>query len=327
MAEDILSSAPQEEQKVEPQQPKKGNDTLKRIVTGVVLLAILFFFLLYLRPLEIRSVDALIMVFLVAGMYEMYRATRKGGNNTMLSPLILFSVILYPLYYFFRDTGILMAFALSVILTLTMFTFALNKENVDGKRTQKYDLKDLGVTILTLVYPGVFVAMFMVVNFNAGDLIAIFMMLFVPLTDDALAFFIGSKFGKHKLIPSISPKKSVEGLIAGIFGGLIAQLCIFLLFDGFGVFDNVNNILIPHISDKLYISIPIYLVLGLLLIAADFAGDLVASRIKRIVGIKDYGKIFPGHGGVMDRLDSLIFAMPVVYVAFTIMRECGFLYA
>lgn len=314
------------QQSTEVKLPKKGNDTLKRIITGVVLLAVLFFFLLYLRPLEIRSVDALIMVFLVSGMFEMYQATRKGGNKTMLSPLIMFCVIVYPLHFFFCDTGILMAFALSVILSLTLFTFALDKPNEEGKRSQKYDLKDLGTTLLSLVYPGVFVAMFMVVNLKAGDLIAIFMMLLVPLTDDAMAFFIGSKFGKHKLIPSISPKKSIEGLIGGIIGGLIAQVCIFLLFDGFGVFDNVSNILIPRISDKLYISIPIYFVLGILLIGADFAGDLVASRIKRIVGIKDYGKIFPGHGGVMDRLDSLIFAMPVVYVAFTIMREVGFLY-
>lgn len=324
MADDNVVLDNQQSTDVKP--PKKGNDTLKRIITGVVLLAVLFFFLLYLRPLEIRSVDALIMVFLVSGMFEMYQATRKGGNKTMLSPLIMFCVIVYPLHFFFCDTGILMAFALSVILALTLFTFALDKPNEEGKRSQKYDLKDLGTTLLSLVYPGVFVAMFMVVNLKAGDLIAIFMMLLVPLTDDAMAFFIGSKFGKHKLIPSISPKKSVEGLIGGIIGGLIAQVCIFLLFDGFGVFDNVSNILIPRISDKLYISIPIYFVLGILLIGADFAGDLVASRIKRIVGIKDYGKIFPGHGGVMDRLDSLIFAMPVVYVAFTIMREVGFLY-
>lgn len=325
MAEE-LNVVSNEGKNVEVKPPKKGNDTLKRIVTGAVLLTILFFFLLYLRPIEIRSVDALIMIFLVAGMYEMYKATRKGGNNTMLSPLILFCVIIYPLHFFFLDIGIIMAFALSVVLALVLFTFALNKPDEEGKRTQKYDLKDLGTTLLALIYPGVFVAMFMTVNYNAGDLIAIFMMLFVPLTDDAMAFFIGSKFGKHKLIPSISPKKSVEGLIGGIIGGLIAQVCIFLLFDGFGVFDNVSNILIPAISDKLYISIPIYFVLGILLIGADFAGDLVASRIKRIVGIKDYGKIFPGHGGVMDRLDSLIFAMPVVYVAFTIMREVGFLY-
>jgi len=301
------------------------SESLKRFLTGVVLLGILFFFLLFLRPIEIRSVDALIMAFLVLGMFEMYRATKTGGSKPIEAPLITYAVIVYPLFFFLEDVGILIALALSVIEGLTIFTFAL-KTDENGQKIAKYGLNELGTTFLTLIYPGVFVAMFMCVNFHAGDLLAILMMLVIPLADDAFAYFVGSKFGKHKLIPAISPKKSVEGLIGGIVGGLLAQAVLFLLFEVFGVFNNVNNIAIKSISDKLFVSIPIYVVLALILIAADFAGDLVASRIKRIVGIKDYGKIFPGHGGVMDRLDSLIFAMPVVYVFFTICRVSGFLY-
>ena len=307
------------------------SESLKRFLTGVVLLGVLFFFLLYLRPLELHSIDALVMVFLLVGMYEMYRATRQGGNKTMLAPLITFAVLVYPLYLVLElkkglgDVGILMALAVSVILALTIFTFALETSE-EGEKKAKYGLSDLGTTLLTLIYPGVFVAMFMAVNSHAGDLLAILMMLIIPLTDDACAYFVGSKLGKHKLIPAISPKKSVEGLIGGIVGGMLAQIVLFLLFEVFGVFDGVNNIAIPRVSDKLYVSIPIYLVLALIIIGAEFAGDLVASRIKRIVGIKDYGKIFPGHGGVMDRLDSLIFAMPVVYVFFTLCRVFDFLY-
>ena len=307
------------------------SEALKRLLTGIALLAVLFFFLLFLRPLEIHSVDALVMLFLAVGTFEMYRAT-KIKAKTMEAPLITFVVIVYPLFYFIKDVGILMAYAISVIEALTIFTFALtdnkNEEEVaEGKKkVQKYGLEDIASTILTLTYPALFVAMFMAVNLHAGDLLAILMMLIVPLADDAFAYFVGSKLGKHKLIPSISPKKSVEGLIGGIIGGLIAQTALFLIFEVFGLFDNVTNVAIPRISDKLYVSIPIYFALALILIAADFAGDLVASRIKRLVGIKDYGKIFPGHGGVMDRLDSLIFAMPVVYVFFTICREFGFLY-
>ena len=301
----------------------KMSEGLKRFITGVVLLAILFFFLLYLRTLAIWTVDILVMAFLGVGMFEMYRAT-KIQHNPIVAPLITFFVIVYPLFWFLRDIGILMALALSVIEALTVFTFALAEK--EGNKVQKYDLHDLGVTLLTLIYPGLFVAMFMSVNLHAGDLLAILMMLIVPLADDACAYFVGSKLGKHKLIPAISPKKSVEGLVGGIVGGLLAQAVIFLLFEVFGVFDNVNNVFISSISDKLYVSIPVYVVLALILVAADFAGDLVASRIKRIVGIKDYGKIFPGHGGVMDRLDSLIFAMPVVYVFFTFFREFGLLY-
>ncbi|MBQ7652923.1 MAG: phosphatidate cytidylyltransferase [Clostridia bacterium] len=299
------------------------SEGLKRFITGVVLLGILFFFLLYLRTLAIWTVDILVMAFLGVGMFEMYRAT-KLQQKPIIAPLVTFFVIVYPLWWFLRDIGVLIALSLSIIEALTIFTFALT--DGEDKKVQKYDLHDLGVTLLTLIYPGLFVAMFMSVNYHAGDLLAILMMLIVPLMDDACAYFVGSKFGKHKLIPAISPKKSVEGLFGGIAGGILAQAIIFLLFEVFGVFSGWNNVLVPSISDKLYVSIPIYMVLALILVAADFAGDLVASRIKRIVGIKDYGKIFPGHGGVMDRLDSLIFAMPVVYVFFTFCREFGLLY-
>lgn len=314
---------------------------IKRTVTGLVLLGILFFFLFYLRPLCIHSLDVLILVFLGLGLFEMYRATKRGGYKTMLIPIIVFGVIVYPLFFLFSyfgksgdgDIAILISFVISSAISLVMLTFSLEKkEDVDENgnkvinKSHKYTIKDMGATILTLVYPGVFTSIFFAVNLYAGDLLAILLCLIVPLLDDAFAYFVGSKFGKHKLCPSVSPKKSVEGLIGGILGGILATVGIFLLFDGFGVFDNVKNVLIPQISDKLYISIPIYFVLGSMIIGCEFAGDLVASRIKRLVGIKDYGKIFPGHGGVMDRLDSLIFSLPIVYIFFSIARIAGLLY-
>lgn len=314
---------------------------IKRTVTGLILLGVLFFFLFYLRPLCIRSLDILILAFMGAGLYEMYNATKLGGHKTMLIPIIVFGVLVYPLFFLFSyfgkgatgDSAILIALIVSSAIALVQLTFSLEKKeelDEDGNKTvvkvHKYTIKDVGATILTIIYPGVFTSIFFAVNLHAGDLIAILLCLIVPLVDDALAYFVGSKFGKHKLCPSISPKKSVEGLIGGIVGGLIATVGIFLLFDQFGVFDNVKNVLIPRISDKLYVSLPIYFVLGSLIIACEFAGDLVASRIKRLVGIKDYGKIFPGHGGVMDRLDSLIFSLPIVYIFFSIARVAGLLY-
>ncbi len=321
-------------------------DFAKRTITGVLLLAVLALFL-YLRTLCIHALDILILAFLLMGLYEMYKATKTAGHNTMKLPIIVFGTIIYPLFYLFQydfvggkfvyvgmsDLGILLSLIISVVVALIMLTFSLNKEEVSDEngevktvKSHKYNLADLGSTLLVIIYPGVFTSLFFAVNLHAGDLLAILMCLIVPLLDDALAYFVGSKLGKHKLCPSISPKKSVEGLFGGILGGLIAQVAIFLLFDGFGVFDNVNNVLIPRISDKLYISIPIYFVLAILIIFAEFAGDLVASRIKRLAGIKDYGKIFPGHGGVMDRLDSLIFSLPIVYVFFSICRITGFVY-
>lgn len=110
---------------------------------------------------------------------------------------------------------------------------------------------------------------------------------------DTFAYFFGVRFGKRKLFPAVSPKKSWEGAIAGFIG---AALSVAIL--GTGVF-----------------SLPLYLTIPMGLIVALFAplGDLVESLLKRTVCVKDSGNIFPGHGGVLDRLDSLIFAVPLVY--------------
>ena len=300
--QNVQPSAPQEGK------PRKGMSSgLKRLITGVILAGTMLVFLLVLRPIFVQAMDIIAMLFLVAGGLEMRRALKAGGHNVMLSVLIVFDVIVYPLFWFFHAEGILLAFALSSAMALVIFTFK-----------HSYTLKDVGFTVFTLMYPSVFVAMIMAVNLYAGNLLALFMMIAVPLASDAFAYFVGSMFGKHKLCPTISPKKSVEGLFGGIFGALVAGTAFLLLFDVFHVFDNTPNVGITHLSTHLWASILLYALLSVLCMLAGMVGDLVASWIKRQVGIKDYGRIFPGHGGVMDRMDSVIFCMPVIYIFFVI---------
>ena len=113
----------------------------------------------------------------------------------------------------------------------------------------------------------------------------------ITIMSDTMALFVGSKIGKHKLCPAISPNKTVEGMIGGVFFGT---------FVGSVFFNTVIN------SDaRLFLVVMISLALSLV---AEF-GDLVFSSIKRKYGVKDYGNIMPGHGGVLDRLDSIIFAI------------------
>ncbi|MBQ9145789.1 MAG: phosphatidate cytidylyltransferase [Clostridia bacterium] len=292
-----------------PEAPKKKgmSSGLKRLITGVLLAGVMLVFLLVLRPICIHSFDVLAMFFVVAGGLEMRKALKTGGYNVMLAPQIVFFVVVYPLFLLLGTDGILIALAVSATVALAIFTF---------KHT--YSLTDLGMSIFEIVYPSVFVAMIMAVNWYAGDLLALFILIAVPLASDAFAYFVGSKLGKHKLCPEISPKKSVEGLYGGIFGAILMGCIIMLLFDVFHLFDGVNNIKLPALSDHIGVSIALYSVLSVLVMLSGMVGDLVASWIKRKVGIKDYGKVFPGHGGVMDRMDSVIFSMPVVYVFFTI---------
>ena len=116
---------------------------------------------------------------------------------------------------------------------------------------------------------------------------------------DTCALFSGMLFGKHKLAPVVSPKKTVEGAIFGLIGGTaVGLICR-------AVFVSVFHMRMP--------GIPATIALGLIGAVAGEIGDLSASLLKRHSGIKDYGKIFPGHGGVMDRFDSVIFTLIVLY--------------
>ena len=130
--------------------------------------------------------------------------------------------------------------------------------------------------------------------------VALLSMFACPLVGDTCAYFIGMLFGKKKLCPEISPKKTIAGSIGGAIGGVLGGLGVYyaqLLWD-------VHEGLIP------------LLLLGLLCGLLGQIGDLFASSIKRYAGIKDFGSIFPGHGGMLDRVDSVLICAPMVFMFF-----------
>lgn len=134
----------------------------------------------------------------------------------------------------------------------------------------------------------------------------IFLLVFAVLVSwmtDIFAYFVGSKLGKHKLCPKISPKKSVEGAIGGVLGAVLLNTLLLFVFKKF-FFENGSEIS--------YIGVA---VLSAVLSVVSMFGDLAASTLKRNFGIKDFGKLLPGHGGIMDRFDSMLFVLPVLYSA------------
>jgi len=110
--------------------------------------------------------------------------------------------------------------------------------------------------------------------------------------NDTFAYFVGSRFGKHKLCPAISPAKTIEGALGGMFGSILAILALGVLFQ---------------------LPLGQSLVMGILVGLAAPIGDLTESAIKRFANVKDSGRILPGHGGILDRFDSILFVVPVIY--------------
>jgi len=281
---------------------------LKRNLTAIVLIAIALFFILYLRTIIVELTDILFFAFIALGSFEMYTVGKKVGYTPMLLPIFLSLVVIYPLFFFFDATGIFFAGLIGVLCVLTVFLF----------KREKYTFNDAQYTSFILLYPILLGACFFVLNRSAGNLLGIFIVLFVTLLTDAFALFFGILFGKKKLIPDVSPKKTVAGAVGAYVGGVVGATAVCLLFDVFHLFDSWKNVGLTAISDKLYNSIPLYLLIALVGSTLAIIGDLTASWIKRKMDIKDFGKIFPGHGGVMDRLDSLLFVVPFVTIFFTI---------
>ena len=137
--------------------------------------------------------------------------------------------------------------------------------------------------------------------YNSAEAIyLVFFSLFCAFLTDTFAYFVGRKLGKHKMAPVISPKKSVEGAI----GGFILSV----LFN-FAIFAGVKHWIF---HGKTAITFPFIIIMSIILSGVSMLGDLTASLLKRNYGIKDFGKIMPGHGGIMDRFDSCVFVWPVL---------------
>ncbi len=236
-----------------------------------------------------------ISVVSVLCMHEMMKVVRTGGDKPFLPIGYAFSALLYPVYeYFGGFVGVAILFVLAVMSVLIVLVFS-NRSFNDGL-----------MIIFTLVYPGMFtafwIAIFCIPQADTSRFLIAMMFATASLTD-SFAYFCGRLFGRHKLIPKVSPKKTVEGAIGGlVFGTACATLLGYYLQGVFG----------------LSVAFYWYIALGLVLSVLTQIGDFSASIIKRRFGVKDYGTFMAGHGGAMDRLDSSLFISPVIFLFYII---------
>ncbi|MFI3252603.1 MAG: phosphatidate cytidylyltransferase [bacterium] len=268
----------------------------QRTITG----AILFLILAPLIAIEILTIPFQVVMggFVICAALEllkMYESEKKYSIPVKLM-IVLCSLLIYGSIIFVIYTGVdgynftivFSAMLINMIILMVMSVFG------------DFDGKDIVKGAFTMLYAGMGIsALVMLKAFNIDFIIYLFL---ITTMTDMFAYFGGVLFGKHKMAPTISPKKTWEGAVIGsIFGTAAAS--------SFALFLGINNSSIFSEILSFDGALLIAFVICLTAVATILGqiGDLVASKLKRTYEIKDFGKIFPGHGGVLDRFDSAIF--------------------
>ncbi|HSQ33532.1 MAG TPA: phosphatidate cytidylyltransferase [Peptostreptococcaceae bacterium] len=252
---------------------------LVRTLAALALVPLLLFLIYGGMPLYVME-----FIIVIIGLNEFYKAFKLKDIRCIESIGYIFTI-----YILFKNV-----FRLPIEYTL-LFSFALFLIGAIFMMYNKFNIVEFAITYLGIIYISLFLdhIILTVDNFELGK-IYVWLIFILAFMTDTCAYFAGYFFGKHKLIPQVSPKKTIEGSIGGIIGSTIS--CI--------VFGYLFNLNLVHM-----------IVIGSIGSVVAQVGDLFASSIKRYIGIKDYGKLIPGHGGILDRFDSVIFTAPFVYYA------------
>lgn len=221
------------------------------------------------------------------GMMELYRTIDL--NNTVLAGLAYLACITYYLLLYFDINNSLLLFILFLLLLLTIYVVTF----------PKYNIEQVSYIFLGLVYVAIMLSYIYKVRVLEDGAYLVWLIFIGSWGSDTFAYLVGILFGKRKFLPNLSPKKTLEGCFGGIAGATLIGFLYGLIF--------ANHF--AYISNPKVI---FAIVCGSSSIISQL-GDLAASAIKRNHNIKDYGKLIIGHGGILDRFDSVIFVAPIVY--------------
>ncbi|WP_060872522.1 phosphatidate cytidylyltransferase [Myroides odoratus] len=261
------------------------SETVKRTISGVIYIVLLLSATLY----DALTFKILFGFFMIVAAYEFAKLIQLSKYFCVGLSLVAVAAIFQDRIALPVQTLVILTFLILLAITAELFT--------TRKPNRSLPIK----IILFLGYIlGTFLA-FMHLPYTAEGYqpqIVIGILILV-WTNDTFAYIVGKKFGKHKLFERISPKKTIEGLLGGIVFAIIASLILNHFFTLLNV----------------YIWIASAIFVGLF----GTLGDLVESHFKREAGVKDSGNIMPGHGGILDRLDSILFISPFLYIIFQIL--------
>ncbi|MFW9604382.1 MAG: phosphatidate cytidylyltransferase [Trichlorobacter sp.] len=255
---------------------------MQRLITALVLLPLLLWVILAGTP----WMFALLLVLLTGiGLYEFYQMAFKE-NAAQFLPFCLVGALV-PLLP-------LVAAPPLMVLALTLLFLAGALHLLFRFRDISQAASDVGLLALSILYVPLLMSHLQLIRQLENGVSWLLLIMLIVMTNDSAAYYTGCRFGKHRLYEAVSPKKSIEGSLGGLVGSLIGTALAKATF--FPQLQITDLILAP-----------------LLIGSIGQLGDLFESLLKRSFGVKDSGTIFPGHGGVLDRLDSIIFAAPVTY--------------
>ena len=262
----------------------------RRIYTILVLAPLVYAVIRYLPPLAFSGV-----VVLAGGLalFEFYRLCFGGRSHSWLVGIGLIGFAALILGTHWPDI---------LVPTLLATLVGIISVPLLSRAPLEQSLRDGALTLFGVLYLGLTLGALSMTRLLPQGEWLIFFLLLVTWASDTGAYYVGTLYGRHRLAPTISPKKTVEGLVGGWFGAILVAYAARWWF-------------LPELS------ILDCLILATLLTITGLWGDLTESAMKRSVGMKDSGGILPGHGGMLDRLDSLLFTAPVFYYYVTMVSR------
>jgi len=265
-------------------------EILVRTLSGVLYISIIIFAMFTSR-------EWFMGLFFVLAVITLSEYLKLIHLTSYLAYFLLATAFYFLSYNVFADNAVYLLLILSGFVNLFLLKDVLWTSKIPMFEKKKY------ITVIFYIISGfVFLTLIPVMNIDGRFMPEIIVAVFVLVwSNDTFAYLIGKNFGRHKLLERISPKKTIEGFVGGMLGALLAGFVIFKVLESYSPID----------AEKY----PLWTWIAMAIIVSIFGtiGDLIQSKFKRQAGVKDSGIIMPGHGGLYDRLDSIIYASPFVY--------------